>query len=133
MSKIAGRNGALYVGLADANATATPVPMLKQFTFDQSSDKIDVTDFDDATKSYVAGLPDASGTYSGFYDDATDQLYTAASGGFAARTYLYPSRLDPLTYWFGTATFDMSLDVSVDGSADISGSFSASTSFFKMP
>jgi len=132
MPKISGRNGALYVGLASSAAVASAVPFLNQFTFEAVSDKIDVTSFEDTSKTYVAGLADASGTYKGFYDTLTAQLYTAASDGAARRTYLYPDRTAPGTYFFGTSFLDMSIDVKNDGAAEISGSFSAATSFAKV-
>lgn len=79
----------------------------------------------------MADVPNAQGTYDGYYDTATAQLYTAASDGLARKTYLYPDTSIPTTYWYGTATFDMSLDVPVDGAVGISGSFKAATSFAK--
>ena len=41
----------------------------------------------------VAGLPDASGDFSGFYDTVTAQTYTAATDGLPRNFYLYPSTL----------------------------------------
>jgi hypothetical protein len=132
MARIHGRNGALYVGIASTTAVASPVPFLNEYTFESASDKVDVTSFDDTTKTYVAGLPDAKGTYKGFYDTATAQLYTASTDGGARRTYLYPDRTIPTTYFFGTATHDFNADVKVDGAVEISGSFSAATPFAKI-
>ena len=67
------------------------------------TDKQDVTAFGDGNKVYVAGLPDASGDFSGFMDDATSQTYIAAVDGLARNFYLYPDATnDPNVYWFGT-------------------------------
>jgi len=130
MARIAGRRGALYIDIPGTGA-ATPVPYLKKFTFNSTAESYDVTALGDETKVYVAGFPDAQGTYDGFYDSATPQLYTAASDGLARKTYLYPDRTQPGTYWYGTATFDFSLDVDSAGAVAISGSFKAATSFQK--
>jgi hypothetical protein len=46
-----------------------------------NTDRFDVTAYGDTGKAFVAGLPDASGTYSGFFDDSTAQMYTAGSDG----------------------------------------------------
>ena len=81
----------------------------------------------DSNKVYVAGLPDASGSYSGFYDDATAQMYTAGTDGVARKFYLYPSTGSTTQYFFGTALFDFSLDSSVDGANTISGDFQAAS------
>lgn len=131
MGRIAGRRGQLYVDLT-GSGSASPVPFLKKYTFNSTQATIDVTAFGDTTKVYVADLPDASGTYDGFYDTATPQLYTAATDSLARKTYLYPDNSIPGTYFYGTATFDMVLDVDVAGAAAISGSFKAFTPFAKV-
>lgn len=126
MARIAGRNGALYMNLT-SGGTAEPVAFLNNWSLDFSTEKIDVTAFGDTSMVYVSGLPDVQGTYAGFYDDATAQMYTAAVDGVARRFYLYPSRGTAGQYWFGTAIFDMSVDASVDGAVAISGSFAAAS------
>lgn len=133
MARVAGRNGALYAAIT-SGGTAEPIAYLTQWTLDQSTDRTDVTSFGDTTKTYVSGLPDAQGTYSGWYDTATAQLYTAASDGIARKFYLYPDRSagSAGTYWFGSAFFDFSIDTSVDGAVSISGSFAAATATAKV-
>jgi hypothetical protein len=130
MGRIAGRRGALYVDLTGTGA-ATPVPYMKKFTFSSKVAAFDVTAMTDTSKVYVADLPDAQGTYDGWYDTATPQLYTAASDGLARKTYLYPDTSIPATYFYGTATFDMDLTVDVSGGTAVSGSFKAFTPFQK--
>lgn len=130
MARISGRRGALYVDLT-GSGSATPVPFMKKYTFSSKVGTIDVTAFNDTTKVYVADLPDAQGTYDGWYDTATAQLYAAASDGLPRKTYLYPDTSIPATYFWGTATFDMDLDVDVSGAAAVSGSFKAFTPFAK--
>lgn len=130
--RIAGRRGALYVGLASDTAVATPIPFIKKWTFESTADTFDVTAQGDETKVYVAGFPDAAGTFDGFYDTATPQLYTAASDGLARKTYLYPDRSIPGTYFWGTAVWDFSIDVDAGGPVAISGGYKAATSFAKV-
>lgn len=129
MARIAGRNGRLYVGLA-SGATAEPVAFLNKWSLEGASDKIDVTSFGDTGHAYVAGLPDAKGTYAGFYDTSTAQLWTAATDGVSRRFYLYPD-ITTTPYWFGTAFFDMSLDGDVGGAVNISGTFAAASTVAK--
>jgi hypothetical protein len=125
-----GRNGALYAAIT-SGGTATPIAFLNEWSVDFSSDKAETTSFGDTTKQYVAGLPDFNGTYSGFYDSATPQLYTAAVDGVARAFYLYPTRTIPTTYWFGTGFFDFSVSTSVGDAVKISGSFVAATASAK--
>ena len=126
MARIAGRNGAFYMALTSAG-TPSPVAYLSQWSLNFTNDKIEVTAFGDTTKVYVGGLPDCQGTYTGFYDDASVQMYTAASDSVPRKFYIYPSTLTATQYWYGTGIFDMSIDLSVDGPAAISGNFAAAS------
>jgi hypothetical protein len=130
MARIAGRDAVLYAGITSAGV-AEPIAYLSQWAVSFTTNKIDITAFGDVTKTYVAGLPDFTGTYNGFYDTATAQLYTAASDGVARKFYLYPTRNTTTQYWFGTAMFDMSIDATVDGPVSISGGFSAASAVAK--
>lgn len=128
---IHGRKGRLYVGIGSATSDATPVANLRSFSIDFSTDDVEVTCFGDTNKVYVSGLPDCSGSFAGFYDTASAQLYTAATDGEARRFYLYPTTANA-TYFFGTAIFDFSMETAVDDSAKISGNFKAASSVTKV-
>lgn len=127
MSRIHGRKGQLYVGLASDTAVATPVTFLSSWSIDFATDKVDVTAFGDTNKVYVSGLPDASGSFGGFYDDATAQLYTASQDGLARRFYLYPTNADTGDYWYGTALFDFSSSGAVSDAVTVSGNWAAAS------
>lgn len=130
MAKIHGRSGRLYVDLA-GGAAASPVTNLTKWTFDAATDKVEGTSMGDANKNYLAGLPDAKGTFNGFYDDASPQTYTAASDGLARKFYLYPNTATA-QYWFGTALFDFSATGGVSEAVAISGSWAAATAVAKV-
>jgi hypothetical protein len=130
MARIAGRNGRLYANIT-SGGTAEPITFLNNWSISFASDKIEVTAFGDTGKTY-AGLPDATGDYSGFYDDGTNQFYTAAVDGVARKFYLYPSTSTNGQYWFGTAIFDFNVDAAVDGAVQVSGSWSAATGVAKV-
>lgn len=131
MAAIHGRNGALYAAIA-SGGTAQPIALLNSWSFNRNTDRTEVTAFGDTNKQYLTGLPDAQGDYAGFYDDASAQLYTAASDGVARKMYLYPDRTNTGVYWFGTAFFDMSVSTRVDGAVEISGSWAAATPIAKV-
>lgn len=126
MARIAGRSGRLYLNLT-SGGTAEPVAFLSNWTLSFSTGKINVTAFGDTSMVYVSSLPDTQGTYTGFYDTATVQTYTAATDGIARKFYLYPDNSNTGQYWFGTAIFDTSIDGSVDGPVSLSGSFAAAS------
>ena len=128
MARVHGRSGRLYIGLASDTATAEPMAYVSKMTLNQETDDVDVTAFGDVNKVYVSGLPDTSGTFSGFWDDATAQTYTAATDGLARRFYWYPKTpVNTGPYWFGTALFDFSVDTGVGDAVTISGSFKAAS------
>jgi hypothetical protein len=119
------------MGIA-SGGTASPLTFQASWSLDFSTDKIDVTAFGDTGKTYVAGLPDAQGEFSGFYDDATAQTYTAATDGTARKFYLYPSSGTAGQYFFGTILPDMSINATVDGAVEVSASWSAASSIIKV-
>lgn len=131
MARIHGRNGSLYVGIASDTASASPVTFLSQWDIKFEVDKEDVTAFGDSNKVYVAGLPDAQGSFAGFFDDATPQLYTAASDGLPRKFYLYPSTATTTVYFWGTALFDFTVSGDVGSSVKVSGSWSAASAVRK--
>jgi hypothetical protein len=132
MTRRAGRNGRLYINLT-SGGTAEPVAFLNTWSFNQVSDRFEVTAFGDSNKTYVAGLPDASGDFAGFWDDATVQTYTAALDGVARKFYLYPDTSNASgVYWFGTAFFDFSASGSTGGAITTSGSWSAASAIAKV-
>lgn len=131
MARIAGRNGGLYMNLT-SGGTAEPVAFLSHWSVSFSVGTIDVTAFGDVTHVYVASLPDFKGSYSGFYDNASVQMYTAATDGVSRKFYLYPDRTNAAQYWFGTGIFDMSLDGTVDGAVTVSGNFAAGSAAAKV-
>lgn len=132
MARIHGRRGRLYVGLASDSATAEPVAFLSAWSVKFETEKVDVTAFGDTNKTYLSGLPDAQGDFSGFYDDATVQLYTAASDGAARKFYLYPDNSSTSKYWFGTAIFDFNVDGDVAGAVKVAGGWAAATAVSKV-
>jgi len=124
MARTHGRNGALYVAIAAASTNPEPIAFLSNWKMDMKTDKAEVTAFGDQTKQYLAGLADQSGTYDGWYDTATAQLYTAATDGTARKFYAYVDRTTPTAnYWWGTGFFDTSIEVPVDGGVKVSGTF----------
>jgi hypothetical protein len=132
MARRHGRNSRLYVDLSGSGA-ASPVPFLTNVNLDFSTDTVDVTAFGDNNKVYVVGLPDASGTYSGWYDDDTDQLFDAALDGVARKFYWYPDVANkPGQYFYGTAFFDFSASSGVSDAIAISGSLTAASEVLKV-
>jgi hypothetical protein len=133
VGRISGRRGRVYIGIASDTATAEPLPFVASYSMNFESEKIDVTAMGDENKTYVGGLPDASGDFSGFYDDATNQTYTAAVDGLPRKFYLYPNVSVTTTYFFGTVLADFQINAEVSGAVEMSASWAAASKIQKVP
>jgi hypothetical protein len=131
VARIAGRNAVIYIG-ATTSAQASLLSYQNSFSMSFESEKIDVTAFGDSNKSYVAGIADAMGEFSGFYDDATAQTLTAAIDGLSRKFYLYPSSNSTGTYFFGTVFVDFSINAEVAGAVEVSAKWNAATTISKV-
>lgn len=128
MSVSAGRRGVVYLSTTGTGA-AVNVLSLNAWTINKTTDKIEVTAFGDANKTYVQGLPDVQGTLSGFWNDSETKPFAAAASTDGVKMYLYPDSTKPGSYHHGPAWLDVSMDVSVSGAVTISGSFAANGSW----
>jgi hypothetical protein len=117
----------IYFGVTTA-AQASPLAFAAQYSLNFTTNKIDVTAFQDRGKVVVAGLAAQSGGFQGFYDDATAQTYTAAVDGLLRKMYIYPNTNTLTQYFFGTVFADFSSDSTVDGAATFSSTFEAASS-----
>lgn len=121
------------MGIASDTAAAEPLPFQASWSINFVTEKLDVTAMGDSNKVYVAGLPDSSGEFAGFYDDATQQTYAAAVDGKARKFYLYPDIVNtPGQYWFGTVLPDFSVNATVSGATEVSSSWAASSAISKV-
>lgn len=128
MAVYPGRNGVIYLSTT-GTGTATNVIKLTEWSLNRQTDKIEVTAFGDANKTYVQGLPDLQGTFSGFYDDTEAKPFTAASSTDGCRLYLYVSSSATSRYAYGPAWLDISVNTAVSGAVQITGSFAANGSW----
>jgi len=131
VSRIHGRNGRIYMAVT-SGGTASPLPFFATWSINFATDKAEVTAMGDNNKVYVAGLPDASGEFSGFYDDSTAQTYTAATDGVARAFYLYPSTLNTSQYFWGTVLPDFNVSGGVGGAVEVTASWNAASTIAKV-
>jgi hypothetical protein len=127
MGRHHGRNGSVYLGVT-SGAAASPCTFQASWSINMVTDKQDVTAFGDGNKVYVAGLPDSSGDFSGFWDDAASQTYIAAVDGLPRNFYLYPDISNAVNaYWFGTVLPDFSADGAVGGPVNVKSTWNAAS------
>jgi hypothetical protein len=98
-----------------------------------ATDKVEVTSFLDANKTYVQGLKDISGSLSGFWEDSQDALFDAADSADGVKVYLYPNNLAPTVYFYGPAWVDASITVGVSAAVAVSANLVANGSWSRKP
>jgi hypothetical protein len=122
-----GRNGSVYLGVTNG-AAASPCAFQSSWTLNKTVAKVDVTAFGDANLIYVSGLPDSSGDFGGFWDDATMQTYSAAVDGLSRNMYLYPDITNaPNVYFFGLILPDFATDGAVAGPINFKSTWNAAS------
>jgi hypothetical protein len=97
--------------------------------------KVDVTAMGDQNLIWVAGLPDASGDFTGFYDTATTQTYVSATDGLPRNFYLYPSNLTTQInqYFFGAILPDYSVTGGVTAAVSLKSTWNAASRIARYP
>lgn len=124
MGRFHGRSGIVYLGVHAADA-ASPLAFLSDWSINFVTAKVDVTCMGDQNLVYVAGLPDASGDFTGFMDDASSQTYTAATDGLARNFYLYPETSKPNEYFYGTILPDYAVTGGVTSAVTMKSTWNA--------
>jgi hypothetical protein len=114
----------VYVEIADLNA----------WTLDMTRDRQVVTAFGDTNVQRVAGLPDFSGTLSGFWNSATTPTYfDAVLAGTPVQLKLEPNRDESTHFLSGLANIDGAIAVSATAAASISGNWDAAGNWTLAP
>jgi hypothetical protein len=124
MSRLHGKSGRILMSTTGSGAVSAITQ--SQWELDMGQDQAEVTSFGDGNKTYVTGLKDLKGTFSGFLETAEETIFQAADSADGAKLYLYPDASNhPSKYWYGTANISGQISVSATGAIATSGSFSA--------
>jgi hypothetical protein len=143
LGRIHGRNGYVYVALT-SGAAAQPLAYISDWTVNFTVAKVDVTALGDSNLVWVAGLPDASGDFTGFMDTATSQTYQGAVDGQPRNFYLYPTLLavnggpgnavvSSGQYFFGTILPDYSVSGGVAAAVTMKSTWNAASQVQRYP
>lgn len=126
MARYHGKKGQVYVSTTGSGA-AVAVTSLSNWSLSRATGRVEVTAFADTNKTYVQGLPDISGSFSGFWDDTVTTLEVAKDSADGCKMYLYPDAANaPTKYFYGPAWLDITdVTTGVDGAVSLTGSFQA--------
>lgn len=127
-----GRKGVVYISTTGSGA-ASLVLSLTDWSLDMSVDTVEVTSFGDVNKTYVQGLPDINGSFSGFWNDSEDKLFTASSSTDGCKIYLYPSSDIATKYFYGPAWLSVSVSTAVGDAVKVTGNFVANGTWKRTP
>ncbi len=100
---------------------------INAWTLSMKTDRVDVTCFGDTNKQRVAGLPDYSGTVSGFWNPSgtIPTIIAAVLAGDTVFLRLMPDTADTTNYFEGLANLDADLDCSATGAVTFKGTWDA--------
>jgi hypothetical protein len=123
----------VYVSTS-SSTEASPVAQLTDWSLNMTTDTQETTAFGATNKTYVQGLPDVSGDFKGFWNDADLIMAAAAKSSDGCKIYLYPST-DASTgaagkYAYGPSWLNVSYATSVNGVVSSSGSFKANGNWY---
>lgn len=118
---------------ASGTGNKSTVASIASWNLNKATDYAEVTSFGDTNKTYVAGLPDVSGTISGFFDSADTAMLTASETTAGFPMVLYPSTNASSIYHYGDAFIDFQITVPVSGAVSITGNFKAAGSWSHQP
>jgi hypothetical protein len=122
-TKLHGKNGAIYIN--GAKGTGTKVATKSEWSLALNRDYVDATVFGDTNKTYLVGLKDITGTYSGILDTSGDLLVNATDAD-AVSIYLYADDgVSPVLIASGPGLFDASITANNTDAIRVTGNFRA--------
>jgi hypothetical protein len=111
-----GKNGLIYL-------SGTELSAANAWNLKIDTDSAETSVFGDSWKSRQVGLNDWSGNVSGFHDQDSKPLQTAATAGVSVALLIYPKRSDLSTYYSGSAIFSFSSEAGMDAAVGASADF----------
>jgi len=127
---LSGRDGLVkWDPTGTGGVSAVPLISIKSFTIDLTTEKLDVTCFQDTNKVFLPGMRSASGDLSGLYNSDDFSLIEATALTAPGWLELIPHSNDPSAAtphkFSGLAYMDAAIDTSVDGVPELTGTWMA--------
>jgi hypothetical protein len=122
-TKLHGKNGAIYIG--GPKGTGIKVSNKNEWTLSLGRDYVDATTFGNTNRTYLVGLRDVSGTFSGLMDVSGDLLVNATTSDIMD-LYLYADDgASPILIASGPSLIDAQVNASNADAIRMSGNFRA--------
>lgn len=117
---------------ASAGGNAVPLASMASWSLSAATERAETTSFGDTNVTRVAGLPDYSGAFAGFFDNDDATLFAAAATLVGVPCYLYPSTDAPSKYWYGLANVDYEIETEVSDAIKIKANWDAAGNWGRM-
>jgi hypothetical protein len=128
---IHGKDGIICLSLTDASSLAA-VALITDWTLDMATDTVETTALGDSNKTYVQGLKDLKGTFTGQWDSTDDLLFEAADSPTPVIIAIYPTK-NNAAHWQGPGFINVSLKGGATAAVTIDGSFTAAGAWVRTP
>ena len=133
--RLHGKNGRVQMDPAGGSSLVT-LTDIDGWTLDMSTQREVTTAFGDTNVRRVAGLPDFSGTLSGWWNaaaSASPAYFAAVLAGTPVTLRLMENTADPTVYSQGLANVDGSINVSATGAIKMAGKWDAAGNWTMNP
>jgi hypothetical protein len=126
MAEVHGKHSRMLMDPTGA-VPGTPVVVadITGYTFDGSTDTVDVTPLGATNKRSVLGLPNYTGTFTANWNSADLKLLEAALAGTAVTLKLVPDNNVPGTFLSGKAYISTSITTGSSAAVTMDGTFTA--------
>lgn len=109
-----------------AGTTPVEVISINKWKLSMKTSKQDVTCFGDVNRVYVPGMPDLTGSLSGFWNsEELAILEGAMNADTPGLLSLVPNKNEATFKFEGPSYFDFNIDATVDGAPEVSSEFMA--------
>ena len=118
-----GKDGVIAISTSGAG-TPAPMALITDWTLDMATDTVETTALGDANKTYVQGLKDIKGTFTGQFNALDDGIFEAADSTDGVQIEIWPSVNSPISFT-GPAWLNVSIKGGVSAAVTVDGSFTA--------
>lgn len=131
MATLHGKGSVLY--MSDGTNAAVRITEAAEWTIEVDFDEDPDPALQDSWETRLKGLKRFSGSFSGNFDDAQDELWDAEMSDTAAKFYLYPSAATTTRYYYGSIWPKVSVAGGVTGKETFSVTFNGEGQLAKNP
>jgi hypothetical protein len=128
LTRIHGRSGVAYLSRLSGDP-ASPVAFISDWTVEFTRVVSDVTSVVDTQHVWTAAITGVTGSFTGFFDTATAQSYSAAVDGLPRNLFLYPDLTDTVRFFTGPVLPDYAVGGGATSAVSLAVSWTATGPF----